>query len=251
MSILFREIYNKAIGLFDDPKVTTAYEIDKIQYEKIMYSYLQNAIDNFHNPSSIAIRLSDYNSPQGTMEIFEGDGETNVFELSEDFVIIPNSLYNYIEGDKKVKAKIEKVSKEVGTDENNNPIIKEFYQVTFPDILPEGQQYSIEQYYCGEFNTDFKNLNRNAPKQVKMIEEQVKGILARLLIKAWAEDQRNDYLEVHDILYDSDFKLHPASSMLRENNGWVRQLDMEVNEKQNKLAWIIRFGQSNSYIGRG
>lgn len=251
MSILFSEIYDKAIGLFDDPKITVAYETNKIQYEKLMYSFLQNAIDMFHNPSSIAIMLSDYNPPQGLMEVFDGDGITQSFELSKEFEIIPNSKYIYIEGDKQVTGKIEKTSKEVGVDSDGNSIIEEFYQITFPDILPNGQQYAVEQYYCGEFNADFKGLNRNVPKQKNMIKEQVKGILARLLIKAWAEDQRNDYVEVHNILTDSDFKLHPASSMLKENNNWVRQLDMEVNEMQTRLSWIIRFGQSNSYIGRG
>lgn len=239
MSILFSDIYNKSIALFNDPKITVAYETDKIQYEKLMYSFLQNAIGMFHNPSAIAIKLSDYDPPKGTMEVFEGDGETQTFELSEDFEIIENSKYTYIEGNRRVTGKITK-------DEDTGK-----YTVAFPDILPQGQQYAVEQYFCGRFNADFKGLNRNAPKQEKMIEAQVKDILARLLIQAWAESQRNDYNDVNNILTDTDFKLHPAYNMLKENNNFVQKLNMESNEMQTRLGWIIRFGQSNSYIGRG
>lgn len=251
MGILFSEIYDKSIALFNDPKITIAYETDKIQYEKIMYSFLQNAIGMFHNPSSVAVRLSDYTPPKGTMEIFEGDGKNQSFELSEDFEIIEKSRYNFIEGDKKITGKIEKIKKEI-QDENTGELIeKEVYTVSFPDILPEGQQYALEQYFCGCFNSDFKGLNRNATNQVKMIENIVKEIIARLLIQAWAESQRNDYLDVNNNLTDTDFKQNPAYNMLRENSNFVQRINLELNERQNRLGWIIRFGQSNSYIGRG
>ena len=55
MSILFSEIYSKAIALFDDPKVTVAYETNTMQFQKIMYTFLQNAIGQFTNPVSVGI----------------------------------------------------------------------------------------------------------------------------------------------------------------------------------------------------
>ena len=63
--------------------------------------------------------------------------------------------------------------------------------------------------------------------------------------------QRNDYLDVNNNLIDTDFKQNPAYNMLRENSNFVQRINLELNERQNRLGWIIRFGQSNSYIGRG
>ena len=87
-----------------------------------MYTYLQNAISMFNNPVSVGMRLSMYNEPVGTMEIFEGDGENSTFVLDDDFEIKPNSEYCYIEGDIMVKGKLDI--------ENRT--------VTFPDVLEEG-----------------------------------------------------------------------------------------------------------------
>ena len=52
-----------------------------------MYTYLQNAISMFNNPVSVGMRLSMYNEPVGTMEIFEGDGENSTFVLDDEFIL--------------------------------------------------------------------------------------------------------------------------------------------------------------------
>ena len=52
MGILFSDVYRKAIALFDDPRITTAYETNPLQFNKIMYTYLQNAISMFNNPDA-------------------------------------------------------------------------------------------------------------------------------------------------------------------------------------------------------
>ena len=44
MGFLFSDVYTKAIALFDDPRITKAYETDRVQFSKIMYTYMQNAI---------------------------------------------------------------------------------------------------------------------------------------------------------------------------------------------------------------
>lgn len=76
MGFSFGDVYRKAIALFDDPKITKAYETSQVQFNKLMYTFLQNAISMFNNPLSISIRLAEYTEPKGTMEIFESDGET-------------------------------------------------------------------------------------------------------------------------------------------------------------------------------
>ena len=39
MSILFSEIYTKAVALFDDPQITKAYQFNRVLFEKKMYTY--------------------------------------------------------------------------------------------------------------------------------------------------------------------------------------------------------------------
>ena len=237
MSILFSDIYGKAIALFDDPKITIAYETNKIQFHKLMYTYLQNAIAMFTNPASVGIRLVDYNAPKGTMEIFESDGETTTFVLSQDFEIMENSLYNFVQGTQLVRGVFD----------------AEERTVTFPDIIPYGQQYAFEQYYVGEFTNEFVNIQGRTSVGNSLIVEEVKDILARLLVKAWAESERNLLLDIRNLMQDSDFKITGNDRILKSKNLWVDQLDTEVMQLQNKLAWNIRFmnGSVNTGIGRG
>lgn len=237
MAILFTDIYSKAIALFDDPKITIAYETNKIQFHKLMYTYLQNAIAMFTNPASVGIKLVDYNVPVGLMEAFESDGEQTSFILSQDFEIKENSLYNYIAGTQLVEGSFD----------------KETRTVTFPEIIPPGQQYAFEQYYVGEFNSEFTKLQGQTQVGNTLIVEEIKGILARLLVKAWAENERNLLLDIRNIMQDSDFKITGNDRILKSKNLWVDQLDTEIMQLQNKLAWNIRFmnGSVNIGIGRG
>ena len=235
MSILFSDIYTKAIALFDDPKITVAYQTNIIQFDKIMYTYLQNAISLFNNPVSVGMRLSMYNEPVGTMEIFEGDGQSSTFVLDDNFEIKPNSEYCYIEGDIMVKGELD----------IENRI------VSFPDVLEKGQQYAFEQYYVGEFLDDFSGLNKNTKGGNSLIIGEIKDILARLLVKSWAENERNLLTDIRNVLQDSDFKLTSNASILTSKNKWIDQLDWEILQHQNRLAWNIRFMKGSMNIGRG
>ena len=235
MGILFSDIYTKAIALFDDPKITVAYNTNMVQFEKIMYTYLQNAIMMFNNPLSITIRLSNFNPPRGQMCVIEADGINNTFPLEEDFEIIDNSVYTYIEGDITVKGELDKENK----------------IVIFPDVLPQGQQYAVEQYYPGEFLDDFVDFNRNTNRGDLMVKQQIQDILARLLVKSWAEEERNMLLDIRNIMQDSDFKLTSNDRTLNSKNAWVDQLDSEILQYQNRLAWMIRFMYGSNTIGRG
>lgn len=234
MSILFSEVYEKAIALFDDPKITKAYETNKIQFNKIMYTFLQNAITTFNNPLVISLKLASYNPPLGTMEVFQGDGVNNTFSLDQDFQILQNSIYNYTEGEVMVEG-------EINTETST---------VTFPDVLPIGQEYSVEQYFPGEFTDNFNNFN-SVPQGDLMVQNYIIDILARLLVKAWAEGERNFLLDIRNIMQDSDFEIMSNDKILTSKNKWVDQLDSEVLQLQNRLAWIIRFMNGSSYIGRG
>ena len=123
--------------------------------------------------------------------------------------------------------------------------------VAFPDVLEEGQQYAFEQYYVGEFLDEFKDLNKNTRSGNSLIIGEIKDILARLLVRAWAENERNMVTEIRNVLQDSDFKLTSNASILNSKNKWIDQLDSEILQHQNRLAWNIRFMKGSMNIGRG
>lgn len=234
MGILFSDIYTKAIALFDDPRITKAYETDRVQFSKIMYTYLQNAISMFNNPLCVSLRLSEYNEPKGVMQVFTGNGKDNEFALEDEFVIQDNSVYMYMERDIVVQGSID----------------KEKHTVTFPDVLPEGKECAVEQYYVGEFTDDFSGLTKN-DVGTKAIIGYVKDILARLLVKAWGEEERNMLLDLRNLMQDSDFKIMSNDRILNSKNNWVNQLDTEICTYTGKLSWQIRFMSGSRRLGRG
>lgn len=205
-----------------------------------MYTYLQNAIAMFNNPLIISTKLSNHNLPEGVMETFEGNGKVQDFEIG--FNIDEGKKYNYVFMEQDI-AVLEGVtlSKDEGTGK---------YTVHFPDILPEGQLYSVEQYYCGEFTDNFFNITNGNVGQQAVIN-YTKDILARLLVKSWAEEERNLLLDIRGIMQDSDFKLLSSDRILKSKNEWVNQLDSEIYNYQNRLAWQIRFMNGSSKLGRG
>lgn len=228
MSVIipFQDIYAKAIGLFDDPKITAAYNSNLMQFYKLMYVYLQNSISLFNNPLSVVKIISDFEEPNGQMQIFESDGVQTTFILDEDFQLKENSIYHYIANGKTIDAVVDKKNR----------------TVSFPYALQKGEQFSIEQYYIGQFNCNFSILASSKVEQLNIIS-YIKDILARLLIKSWGENQRNFLLDIQNILTDSDFNVHSSSNALRAKNSWVKQLDEEILQYQNKLAWNIRISK--------
>ena len=129
--------------------------------------------------------------------------------------------------------------------------IKETREIIFPDVLPIGQEYGFEIYYCGEFLDDFSDLNSNTNKGDQIFLEQIKNILAKLLVRNWAEEERNFVLDIRNLMQDTDFKLMSNDRILKSKNEWVKELDDDLFLIQNRLAWSIRFANSASKIGRG
>ena len=238
MSISFNEIYTKAIALFDDPKITKAYKTNKVQFNKIMYTYLQNAIALFTNPASIGIRLSQYLEPEGLLEVYNEPGEQTTFIVDPQIDLAKeNCIYTYIQDNQYIEGSIDVVN---GT-------------VTFVPVDSESgiKQFAFEQYFVGEFSDDFKNFNSHTTAGDKLIIGEIKDILARLLVKAWAEEERNLLLDIRNLMQDSDFKITGNDRVLKAKDQWVDQLDDEILQLQTKLAWNIRFMNGSKRIGRG
>lgn len=223
MKISFADIYEKAIGLFDDPQITEAYHSSTIHFQKLMYTYLQNGISLFNNPLDITVQLSNFVVPKGTTETFESSTEETTFTLDPAFELTEGSFYEYVVDGKIVPGELDAVNR----------------TVTFSVA---GSSYSFEQYYPGEFNVDLSAVGGSSTQRMAAVS--VRDILARTLIRAWSEEKRNFLLDIQNILNDTDFKVHPASAALRSKNLWVDQLENETAELSNKLGWLIKFSKA-------
>lgn len=236
--MLFSDIYTKAIALFDDPKITVAYNTNKIQFYKLMYTYMQNAIALFNNPAMIGMMLANYEDAEGSMEVWvsEGREDAPTFSLDPEWEIKEGSVFQFVEGERIVKGIYN----------------AEDHTVQFPDALPEGMEYAFEAYYPGGWGDEiFSGFNMRTTSGDSLVQKQIKDILARLLVKAWAEEERNLLLDIRNIMQDSDFKITGNDRILKSKNEWVDQLDTEVLQLQNKLSWNIRFMNGSKTIGRG
>lgn len=224
--ILFKEIYDLSIDLFDDPDIRKAYIFDKIKWQKIMYSYLENGVSLFNNPMTIAFTLVDQTSPKGSMEIFDGTGEST-YTLST--VPVDGSDFSC-----KINGKPD--SGAIYNEETNT--------VTFSEAVAVGTNCSIEWYFGGNFNTDFTSASTSRVS-AGTIAHYVKEIIARCLVLAWAEKEKNFALDIRNLLTDTDFKIYSPANSVKAKVDWVKDLKFQLDTLQNKLAWLM-FAQMRS-----
>lgn len=130
--ILFKDIYRKAIKLFDDPDIQKAYDENEIRFEKLMYGYLQNGLILFTDPTAIASKLIDQTPPVGQMEIIDGEN-TAKYTLTMAKPVDNAEVIAMIGGIKDTGATY---------NEDDNSI-------TFSREVPIGTECSVEWYFCG------------------------------------------------------------------------------------------------------
>ena len=228
--ILFEEIYNKAVVLFDDPKITSAYEENKIAFCKHMYSFFNNV--SIYEPVIIGQILSDVTNPIGQMEIFDCDGASKEFHVDMD--IPDDSIIMFYADGNVVSGNYDSANKKVVFD---------------GDALEAGKEYGLEYYYPGRYNGDFSVISSDG-RVVKDVEQKVKNILARLLVIAWAESVKNMLVDIQGILRDTDFKLTPNSQILSAKVKWIDDLYRQNLAEQNKLSWRIRYSHDRGKFKR-
>lgn len=219
--ILFEDIYNRAVVLFDDPKITSAYQLNKIVFCKYMYGYLQNVA--IFEPIFIGQQLSANTiSPKGELELIDGDGEHNSFTLQ---INIPeHSIIRLTEAGEDAPS--------ASYDPANNT-------VTFPHVLGPGEEYGVEYYFPGAYDVDFSSM---FVKDIGLdVTQRVIKILARLLVTAWAESKRNMLVDIQGLLRDNDFKATPNNQILTAKNAWIEKLGKQNNADQTKLSWYLRY----------
>lgn len=227
--ILFEEIYNKAFALFDDPKITKAYETNKIVFCKYMYSFFNNI--SIYEPVIVGQILSDITSPKGEIELFTVDQDNSEFTLS---IEIPDNSQIIA----MVNGKLQQTTYDSNT-----------HTIKFCQPIAKGSNCSVEYYFAGSFNGDFSVISRDNLVS-RNIEQKVKNILARLLVIAWSESVRDMLVDIQGILRDTDFKLTPNSQILNAKVNWVKSLQDQNRAEQTQLAWMVRFSKNQGRFNR-
>ena len=218
--ILFKEIYKKAIALFDDPDIQRAYYEDAVEWEKIMLPYLQNYAVLFTNPTRVTSQLLSQTSPEGILEIFEGN-DSDTYTLSTQ----PMAGADF-------SCMI------AGVIDSRAQYDSEHNSVKFSKVVPAGTECSVEWYFCGAFNTDFHDA-ASPTTSAAQISASVVDILARALVLNWAENEKNFVLEIRNLLTDTDFRMYSPANSVRAKTEWVKQLRFDFDTMTNKLSWNL------------
>ena len=223
--LLFKDVYVKAITLFDDPEINLAYVENFVRFEKLMYPFLQEGIGLFTNPTSVAWSLTDVTSPEGKMEIFSSEEVTDgvvvlstVPKQDSDFVAMVNGV----------------IDKGATMSQNEDGA----YAITFTQPISEGDEVSVEWYFGGQFNTDFKQAATSLISPT-VIATRVKEILALALAVQWARQEQNVLIDIKNNLTDTDFKIHSPANSIKEKTQWVDQLLFDLDTQQTKFAWDL------------
>lgn len=226
--ILNKDIYNRVINLIDDPDINELYFSNTVAFQKTLYPFLLNGISIITAPTGVCEALTQTVAPSGTTEILEGNG-TAIYSLSMAY--IPNSeVVCYIN---------DKVDNGAEYNEANN-------SVTFSENVPEGEKCSVEFYFAGGFDIDFKILSGRLP--ANSLESRVVDLLVRATIISWADKQKNFLLDIRNLLTDTDFKFYSPANSLKAKVEWVENLRWEIFNLQNKLDWDLR-NQNRSFYG--
>ena len=214
MATSFVVIYDRAISEFDDPQITQAYTASPISFFQIMYNFLNNAIPLFNNPLSIQVKLANRTAPDGELETFDGDGINTKFFLSS--TPLADSYFEYT---------INSVASTGTYSSVDN-------SVTFPSIIPVGQQATCEWYYAGQFNDS--------------LSDNIQRILSKLLVVCWGEKEKNYLLDIRRLLNDTDFKLYSEANSIRAKTGWYNDMREDASKLANQYAWNLKMSETLS-----
>ena len=72
--MLFSEIFDRAVFLFDDPDIRKMYVQDPVGYQQAMLPFLLKGKEEFTHPIVVADKLARYSQPQGSLEDFRKTG---------------------------------------------------------------------------------------------------------------------------------------------------------------------------------
>lgn len=222
--ILFSDIFNRAIFLFDDPDLNYYYDRDPVGFQKVMLPYLLNGKDRFSSPIEVASHLVNYSPLESAVDELVGTG-TNTVMVDADFNPPVDSVFTFRIGDElDPDAVYDSETKTVG----------------FSKVVPEGAACSIEYCYAGAFTDNFTWSYSARYLSSSVINERVVDILAHCLLLGWVEKEKNFVLDIRNLLTDHDFKIYAPANAVRSKVAWFKNVQEELDDLIGKLGWDMR-----------
>ena len=222
--ILFSDIFDRAIFLFDDPDLNYYYNCDPVGFQKIMTRYLLDGKDRFSSPIEVACHLTNYSALQSAKDELVGTGSEAVL-VDVDFDPVENSVFTF-----KINGVVDP---EAVYDSDTRTI-------TFSKVVPEGTPCSIEYCFAGAFTDDFVWSYSAKYLSSSVINERVVDILAHCTLLAWVNKEKNFVLDIRNLLTDTDFKIYSPANSIRAKVDWFKNVQAELDDLIGKLGWDMR-----------
>lgn len=222
--ILFSDIFDRAIMLYDDPDLNYFYQADPVAFQKVMLRYLLNGKDRFSSPIEVACHLANYSGLVSAIDELEGNGTTEV-AVDPDFIPADNCVFSFkINGEPDPEAIYD----------------SEARKVVFSEVVPVGTPCSIEYCYAGAFTDNFVWSYSAQYLSSKVINERVIDILAHCLLLAWVEKEKNFILDIRNLLTDTDFRIYSPANSVKAKIDWFKNVQEELDDLIGKLGWDMR-----------
>jgi hypothetical protein len=222
--ILFSDIFNRAIVLFDDPDINSAYLNDPVAFQKIMLPYLLNGKNKFSSPLEVTSFLVNYTPLESAIDELAGNG-TAIVIVEPEFNPPENSVFSF---------KINGVA-DPGAIYNS-----ETKEITFSTPVEIGEKCSIEYCYAGAFTDTIKWSYSSNRLTSASINERVIDILAHCTLLAWCEREQNFILDIRNLLTDTDFRLYSPANSVKAKIDWYKAIKEGLDDLTGKLGWDMR-----------
>lgn len=217
--ILFSEIFDRAVNLFDDPEIRFMYVKDPVRFQQQMRPFLINGLNKWTSPTEITDRLSHYSEAEGKVEIIDGNNLSTYALVS---IPVENSVFSY-------RCKDEYLNGTYNKDDNT---------VTFDRPILADEKVIVAWYYAGAFLDDFADLFRgDFPSSALM--EKVKNILAHGILSSWGDVEMNRATELRNTLSDADLKFYSPASSAKAKVDWHDQINRDMDTLISELNWRI------------
>ena len=220
--IYFKEIFDRAFNLFDDPDISRKYFNDQAGFQKDMLEFLLNGKNKFTSPTSITDQLIVRDGPIGKFESDSGTGSATYSLMNE----VPN------------KGEGVGFTFMIGRDKVPGYYNPEDNTVTFMRPIYDDETWSVAWFYAGAFTADFSHCLRS-DFPMSAIMDKVITILAYGLLSAWGDKEVGRVLEVRNILTDTDFEMYSPANSARANVEWRNQMNRDMDTLVSELTWRI------------
>lgn len=244
MAILFSEIFDRAVYLFDDPDIRQEYADDPVTFQMDMRPLLINGAQQFTHPIVIADMLCDYSDDEGASESYDyvsadvTDGSapisyssstgTYTFRLGTDSANTPVSGAVFsvrVNGN---------LATDVRYDEATNAVL-----FSYDSGMSDGDNVVVYWYYAGAFTDDFSNIGFRGDYNVKGIVTKIINILATSVAVEWSFNEMNRALEIRNILSNSDMQFYSPANSAQAKVEWHKAVQREMDSLETQLNWRI------------